>query len=93
MTSRPATRSAHAARPATPTPWIGWAAPLATAERAVAVLAATGLTNKQIARRLTVSHHTVAARLYQVFPKLGVGSRAALRGAMLALDDAVDGAA
>lgn len=62
-------------------------------ERAVAVLAATGLTNKQIARRLTVSHHTVAARLYQVFPKLGVGSRAALRGAMLAPDGAVDGAA
>lgn len=55
-------------------------------ERAVAVLAAAGLTNKEIARRLTVSHHTVAARLYQVFPKLGVGSRTALRGAMRALD-------
>jgi DNA-binding CsgD family transcriptional regulator len=55
-------------------------------ERAVAALAATGLTNKEIARRLMVSHHTVAARLYQVFPKLGVGSRAALRNAMLVLD-------
>ena len=55
-------------------------------ERAVAALAATGLTNKEIARLLMVSHHTVAARLYQVFPKLGVGSRAALRNAMLVLD-------
>jgi DNA-binding NarL/FixJ family response regulator len=55
-------------------------------ERAVAALAATGLTNKEIARQLMVSHHTVAARLYQVFPKLGVGSRAALRNAMLVLD-------
>ena len=62
------------------------AAVLTPDERAVAALAATGLTNKEIARRLMVSHHTVAARLYQVFPKLGVGSRAALRDAMLALD-------
>jgi ATP/maltotriose-dependent transcriptional regulator MalT len=66
---------------------VGAAPPALTPEeRAVAALAAAGLTNKQIARRLTVSHHTVAARLYQVFPKLGVGSRTALRGAMLALD-------
>ena len=62
------------------------AAPLTPDEWAVAALAASGLTNRQIARRLTVSHHTVAARLYQAFPKLGVGSRAALRGAMHALD-------
>lgn len=59
------------------------AVPLTPDERTVAALAATGLTNKQIARQLRVSHHTVAARLYQAFPKLGVGSRAALRGAML----------
>jgi DNA-binding CsgD family transcriptional regulator len=62
------------------------AAALTPDERAVAALAATGLTNKEIARRLMVSHHTVAARLYQAFPKLGVGSRAALRNAMLVLD-------
>jgi DNA-binding CsgD family transcriptional regulator len=62
------------------------AAALTPDERAVAALAATGLTNKEIARQLMVSHHTVAARLYQVFPKLGVGSRAALRNAMLVLD-------
>jgi DNA-binding CsgD family transcriptional regulator len=58
------------------------AADLTADERAVAALAAAGLTNKQIARRLMVSPHTVAARLYQVFPKLGVGSRAALRLAL-----------
>lgn len=62
------------------------AACLTDDERAVASLAASGLTNKEIARRLMVSHHTVAARLYQAFPKLGVGSRAALHDAMLALD-------
>ena len=66
----------------------GAAAALTPDERAAAVLAATGLTNKQIARQLMVSHHTVAARLYQAFPKLGVGSRAALRNAMLVLDGA-----
>jgi DNA-binding CsgD family transcriptional regulator len=60
------------------------AADLTADERTVVALAAAGLTNKQIATRLRVSHHTVAARLYQVFPKLGVGSRAALRLAMSA---------
>ena len=64
----------------------GAAADLTPDERAAAALAAAGLTNKQIARRLMVSHHTVAARLYQAFPKLGVGTRAALRLAMLDLD-------
>ena len=58
-------------------------------EWTVAGLAAEGLTNKQIARRLMISHSTVAARLYRVFPKLGVGSRAALGTAMRALDDRV----
>jgi DNA-binding CsgD family transcriptional regulator len=65
----------------------GVTAELTPEERTIAGLAAAGLTNKQIARRLMMSHSTVAARLYQVFPKLGVGSRAALSNAMLALDD------
>lgn len=69
----------------------GGVADLTPDERAAAVLAAAGLTNKQIAQRLMVSHHTVAARLYQAFPKLGVGSRAALSNAMLALDGATAG--
>jgi DNA-binding CsgD family transcriptional regulator len=51
-------------------------------ERQVAELAATGLTNKQIAERLFVSHRTVGAHLYQIYPKLGISSRAALRDAL-----------
>ncbi|MFI6294673.1 ATP-binding protein [Nonomuraea sp. NPDC050790] len=48
----------------------------------IAMLAAGGLTNKQIAERLSLSPRTVANHLYQLFPKLGVGSRAALRDAL-----------
>lgn len=51
-------------------------------EREIAMLAASGLTNKQIARRLFLSHRTVGAHLYRVFPKLGITSRAALRDAL-----------
>ena len=45
-------------------------------------MAAAGLNNKQIAERLGISHRTVSAHLYQVFPKLGITSRAALRDAL-----------
>jgi DNA-binding CsgD family transcriptional regulator len=48
----------------------------------IATLAATGLTNRQIAERLFISHRTVAAHLYRIFPKLGIASRAALRDAL-----------
>jgi ATP/maltotriose-dependent transcriptional regulator MalT len=51
-------------------------------ERQVAELAASGLSNKQIGQRLYLSHRTVGAHLYRVFPKLGVTSRAALRDAL-----------
>lgn len=51
-------------------------------EREIAMLAASGLTNKQIGEQLFLSHRTVGARLYQVFPKLGITSRAALRDAL-----------
>jgi DNA-binding NarL/FixJ family response regulator len=46
------------------------------------MLAATGLSNKQIGSRLFLSHRTVSAHLYRVFPKLGITSRAALRDAL-----------
>jgi DNA-binding CsgD family transcriptional regulator len=55
---------------------------LTAQEREIAKLAATGLTNKQIGERLFLSHKTVATHLYQLFPKLGVTSRAALRDAL-----------
>ena len=51
-------------------------------ELEIAMLAATGLSNKQIGHRLLLSHRTVGAHLYRVFPKLGINSRAALRDAL-----------
>ncbi len=51
-------------------------------EREIADLAASGLTNKEIGQRLFLSHRTVAAHLYRIFPKLGVTSRAGLRDAL-----------
>jgi DNA-binding CsgD family transcriptional regulator len=54
-------------------------------ELEIAELAAAGLSNKQIGQRLFLSHRTVGAHLYQIFPKLGVTSRAALRDALASL--------
>jgi DNA-binding CsgD family transcriptional regulator len=51
-------------------------------EQTIASLAASGLSNKQIAARLYLSPRTVGTHLYQVFPKLGITSRAALRDAL-----------
>lgn len=51
-------------------------------ELTIARLAAQGLTNKQIAERLYLSHRTVGAHLYRIFPKLGITTRAALRDAL-----------
>jgi len=60
---------------------------LTSQEHEIARLAATGMTNKQIAERLFLSDRTVSAHLYRVFPKLGITSRAALRDALVALGD------
>ena len=51
-------------------------------ELQIARLAASGLTNKQIAERLFLSPRTVGGHLYQIFPKLGITARAALRDAL-----------
>jgi DNA-binding CsgD family transcriptional regulator len=56
-------------------------------QREIATLAAAGLTNKQIGERLYLSHRTVATHLYQILPKLGVTSRAALRDALSGNED------
>ncbi|MEI5098216.1 LuxR C-terminal-related transcriptional regulator [Streptomyces sp. PmtG] len=51
-------------------------------QREIAQLAAAGLTNKEIGERLFLSPRTVSTHLHQLFPKLGVTSRAALRDAL-----------
>jgi DNA-binding CsgD family transcriptional regulator len=56
----------------------------------VAKLAASGLRNKEIAKRLFLSPRTVSAHLYRAFPKLGISSRSALRDALDALTDEMD---
>jgi DNA-binding CsgD family transcriptional regulator len=57
-------------------------ASLTPQQRQIALLAAAGHTNKEIAARLFLSPRTVSTHLYQVFPKLGITSRAALRDAL-----------
>ncbi|MFC4121680.1 helix-turn-helix transcriptional regulator [Nonomuraea zeae] len=56
-------------------------------QRQIAQLAAAGFTNKAIAAQLFLSPRTVSTHLYQVFPKLGITSRAALRDALAELTD------
>jgi DNA-binding CsgD family transcriptional regulator len=51
-------------------------------ELEIAQLAAGGLSNKEIAGRLFISHRTVASHLLRIFPKLGITSRAALGRAL-----------
>jgi DNA-binding CsgD family transcriptional regulator len=60
-------------------------APLTPQEQQIAQLAATGLTNKQIAGRLFLSPRTVAAHLRNIFPKMNITSRAGLRDALTSL--------
>ncbi|WP_405540813.1 response regulator transcription factor [Streptomyces antimycoticus] len=59
---------------------------LTAQELQIATLAATGLTNKQIAERMLLSHRTIGTHLYQIYPKPGITSRAALRDALSGLD-------
>lgn len=48
-------------------------------ELQIAQLAAEGLSNREIAQMVYLSHRTVSSHLYRVFPKLGISSRAELR--------------
>jgi DNA-binding CsgD family transcriptional regulator len=73
---------------------IGWAGPRGVAaltpqELQIARLAASGMTNKQIAERLFLSPRTVGGHLYQIFPKLGITTRAALRDALDGTDNSL----
>jgi DNA-binding CsgD family transcriptional regulator len=53
--------------------------PLTPQELQVAILAAKGMSNKEIADRVYLSHRTVSTHLYKTFPKLGITSRSQLR--------------
>ncbi|WP_245607989.1 helix-turn-helix transcriptional regulator [Streptomyces hokutonensis] len=57
--------------------------PLSPAEHNIVRLVADGLTNRQIASRVSLSPHTVNFHLRKIFRKLGVFSRAELVGAHL----------
>jgi DNA-binding CsgD family transcriptional regulator len=57
-------------------------AELTPQELQIARLAASGLSNRQIADQIYLSHRTVAAHLYKLFPKLGITSRNQLRDAL-----------
>ena len=46
------------------------------------MLAAKGMSNKEIADRVYLSHRTVSTHLYKTFPKLGIVSRSQLRDAL-----------
>jgi ATP/maltotriose-dependent transcriptional regulator MalT len=73
-------------------PGEGPAVVLSPQQLEIAQLAASGLTNKQIGERLYLSHRTIGTHLYAIFPKLGITSRAALRDALLDLENTSAGA-
>ncbi|UBU18943.1 helix-turn-helix transcriptional regulator [Nonomuraea gerenzanensis] len=55
---------------------------LTSQELHIARLAAAGLSNREIAQQLYLSHRTVSTHLYRAFPKLGITSRGQLRDAL-----------
>jgi DNA-binding CsgD family transcriptional regulator len=54
-------------------------------ELQIAEMAAGGISNREIGQRLSLSHRTVAAHLYRIFPKLGITSRFQMPQALRAL--------
>ncbi|GID33417.1 regulatory LuxR family protein [Paractinoplanes brasiliensis] len=59
---------------------------LSPADLKIAQLASEGMSNREIGRHLFLSHRTVAAHLYRIFPKLGITSRVQLHAALAELD-------
>lgn len=55
---------------------------LTSQELQIAELAADGLSNREIAQQLFLSHRTVGSHLYRMFPKLGITSRGQLHVAL-----------
>ena len=62
---------------------------LSPQELQIAQMAGSGLSNREIGDRLFLSHRTVGAHLYRVFPKLGIASRSELSAALASLEPAL----
>lgn len=60
---------------------------LSAQEMQIAVLASQGLSNREIGQRLFISHRTVGAHLYRIYPRLGITSRGKLAAALAALHE------
>ncbi|NEA38104.1 helix-turn-helix transcriptional regulator, partial [Streptomyces sp. SID11385] len=54
-------------------------AALSPQQREIVVLAARGLTNREIGEKLFLSPRTIGSHLYRTFPKLGITARNQLR--------------
>jgi DNA-binding CsgD family transcriptional regulator len=61
-----------------PRPWDQ----LTPQELQIARMAADGMSNREIGQQLYISHRTVSAHLYRIFPKLGITSRSQLHAAI-----------
>jgi DNA-binding CsgD family transcriptional regulator len=61
-----------------PRPWDE----LTPQELQIARMAADGMSNREIGQQLYISHRTVSAHLYRIFPKLGITSRSQLYAAI-----------
>jgi transcriptional regulator of acetoin/glycerol metabolism len=72
--------------------WNGWQL-LTSAEREVAELASTGLTNKQIGATLYCSPYTIDSHLRAIYRKLGVRGRAALASRVSRVNEAAQAGA
>jgi DNA-binding NarL/FixJ family response regulator len=55
-------------------------------ELQIALMAAEGLTNREIGQKLFLSHRTVGSHLYRIYPKLDITSRFQLRDALANAD-------
>lgn len=55
---------------------------LTAQELQIATLVAEGLSNREIAQQLYLSHRTVGSHLYRIYPKLGITSRSQLHAAL-----------
>jgi DNA-binding CsgD family transcriptional regulator len=51
-------------------------------ELQIALMAAEGLTNREIGQKLYLSHRTIGSHLYRIYPKLDITSRFQLRDAL-----------